>query len=69
MPEATHLRGEVYVEHARAARARMRIAREGSPEWLEAKKDELRAIAALQREFGVVDVETVDWLIEHARSK
>jgi hypothetical protein len=55
---------ETYIRRARSARVRVRLAAEGSTEWVEAKEDERRALEGLRRAFGVVDQATIDWLIE-----
>jgi len=56
--------GEANIRRARAARVRLQRAIEGSEEWVEAKRDEARALDGLKRDFGVVDGTTIDWLIE-----
>src|SRR3712207_5296249 len=53
------LPGEVFIRRARSARARKRLARPGTAEWLEAETAERDAVAGLKREFGVVDDQTV----------
>jgi hypothetical protein len=42
----------------------MRMAPEGSPDRLQAKEDERLALEGLRRQFGVVDQQTIDWLVD-----
>lgn len=63
------LPGEVFIRRARSARARKKLARAGSTEWQEADQAERDAVAGLKREFGVVDDQTVDWLVERSFAK
>ena len=63
------LPGEVFIRRARSARARKRLARPGSSEWLEADSAERDALLGLKREFGMVDDKTVNWLVERSFGK
>ncbi len=63
------LPGEVFIRRARSARARKKLARQGTAEWLEADHAERDAVAGLKREFGIVDAQTVDWLLDRSFSK
>jgi len=69
MQKTVDLPGEVHIRRARAARARMQLAHPGSPVWKQAEADERQAVAALKREFGMMDSATLDWLIEHKFAK
>lgn len=69
MQKTIDLPGEVYIRRARAARARMQLAHPGSAVWKQAEAEEHQAVAALKREFGVMDASTLTWLIEHKFGK
>jgi hypothetical protein len=56
--------GEVNIRRVRSARVRMQRAELGSVEWNEAREEEQRALEGLRREFGVLDQQSIDWLVE-----
>lgn len=63
------LPGEVFVRRARSARARKKLAREGTSDWLAADAAEREALEGLKREFGVTDMSTLNWLVERSFGK
>ncbi len=63
------LPGEVFIRRARSARARKQLARQGSSDWLHADTEERQALEALKREFGVTDMQTLNWLVERSFAK